>query len=224
MNKLVLRSGLLAGAAALVFATAAPASAHVGLDSPDATKGGWATLSFRVPTESETASTTALTVTFPKDADFEYVSTQTKPGWTVTQVEGTSVTWTARKGIGVGPGEYDVFDLRVGPLPTDADTLTFPVTQEYSDGSKVAWDQPTEEGAEEPERPAPTLAVADTDESGDGAHGASTGSDTPASDETGSADADSGGVDPWLVGGIVVLALAVGALGASLVRRGPRSR
>ncbi|QMW68093.1 YcnI family protein [Mumia sp. ZJ1417] len=219
MNKLVLPSGMLAGAAALVLATAAPASAHVGVDAPDAAKGGWATLSFRVPTESDTASTTALTVAFPEGADFEYVATKTKPGWTVSKVEGTSVTWTAEKGTGIAPGEFDVFDLRVGPLPTDVDTLTFPATQTYSDGTTAAWDQPTPESGEEPDRPAPVVALADA-EDGHGAHGAT---DAETDDDAAESE-DSGGVDGWLVGGIAVLALAVGALVASLVRRGPRSR
>ncbi|WP_262852514.1 YcnI family copper-binding membrane protein [Mumia quercus] len=220
MNKLALPSGILAGAAALVLATAAPASAHVGVDAPDAAKGGWATLSFRVPTESDTASTTAVTVSFPEGASFDYVATRTKPGWTVTKVEGKSVTWTAEKGTGIAPGEFDVFDLRVGPLPTDVDALEFPATQAYSDGTTVAWDQPTPESGEEPERPAPVVTLAEAGDDGHGAHGAAT--DDSAAEEAAEAD-DSDGVDGWLVGGVAVLALAVGALVASVVRRRPRT-
>ena len=219
MNKTVLRSGMLAGAAALALVTAAPASAHVGVDAPDAAKGGWSTLSFRVPTESDTASTTALTVTFPEGTDFEYVATRTKPGWTVSKVDGTSVTWTAEKGNGIAPGEFDVFDLRVGPLPTDVDTLELPATQTYSDGTSVAWDQPTPENGEEPDRPAPVVTLADASEDGHGAHGA----DAAEGDDEAAESEDSGGVDGWLVGGIAVLALAIGALATALVRRGPRS-
>lgn len=220
MTKLALPSGILAGAAALVLATAAPASAHVGVDAPDAAKGGWATLSFRVPTESDTARTTAVTVAFPEGASFDYVATRTKPGWTVTKVDGESVTWTADKGTGIAPGEFDVFDLRVGPLPTDVDSLEFPATQAYSDGTTVAWDQPTPESGEEPERPAPVVTLADAGDDGHGAHGA--GTDDAASEDAAEAD-DSDGVDGWLVGGIAVLALAVGVLAASVVRRRPRS-
>jgi len=219
MNKTVLRSGMLAGAAALALVTAAPASAHVGVDAPDAAKGGWSTLSFRVPTESDTASTTALTVTFPEGTDFEYVATRTKPGWTVSKVDGTSVTWTAEKGNGIAPGEFDVFDLRVGPLPTDVDTLELPATQTYSDGTSVAWDQPTPENGEEPDRPAPVVTLADASEDGHGAHGA----DAAEGDDEAAESEEAGGVDGWLVGGIAVLALAIGALATALVRRGPRS-
>ncbi|MDD9347486.1 YcnI family protein [Mumia sp.] len=218
MKTFVVRSGVLAGSAALALATVPPAAAHVGVDAPDAAKGGWSTLSFRVPTESDTARTTGLTVTFPKGVTFEFVSTRTKPGWKVTKIEDRSVTWTAEPGAGIAPGEFDVFDLRVGPLPTDTDTLVFPATQTYSDGSSVAWDQPTEEGAEEPERPAPVVTLADAGEGGHGSHGAQT-----TDDSSDAADDDSEGVDGWLVGGIAVLALAVGVLGASLVRRRSRS-
>jgi uncharacterized protein YcnI len=218
-----LRCGLLAGTAALVLVAAAPAAAHVGVDAPDATKGGWTTLSFRVPTESETARTTGLTVTFPEGTDFESVATRTKPGWTVTKVERRSVTWRAQKGFGIAPGEFDVFEVRVGPLPTDADTVVFPATQKYSDGTTVVWDQPTEEGSAEPEHPAPVVTLADAAEDGHGAHGAATAAD----DTTDRAQAptdEPAGVDGWLVAGIAVLALAFGALGATLVRRSARAR
>ncbi|WP_370619812.1 YcnI family protein [Mumia sp. Pv 4-285] len=222
MKTFVLRSALLSGAAvALAILPSAPASAHVGVDAPDATKGGWSTLSFRVPTESDTASTTELTVAFPEGVDFEYVATRTKPGWTVTKADGESVTWTAEKGYAIAPGEFDVFDLRVGPLPTDADTLEFPATQTYSDGTTVAWDQPTPESGEEPERPAPVVTLGEASEDGHGAHGADS-DDT--SSEAADADSSSGGVDGWLVAGVAVLALALGALGASLIRRRPRNR
>ena len=62
---------------------AAPASAHVTVSSPDATAGGFGKVVFRVPTESETASTTKLGVTLPEDTPFAFVSAQPKPGWKV---------------------------------------------------------------------------------------------------------------------------------------------
>ncbi|KAA1419790.1 YcnI family protein [Mumia zhuanghuii] len=223
MKTFVLRSTLIASAAAAIaILPSSPAAAHVGVDAPDATQGGWSTLSFRVPTESDTASTTALTVTFPEGVDFEYVATRTKPGWTVTQVEGESVTWTAAKGTGIAPGEFDVFDLRVGPMPTDTDTLMFPATQAYSDGTTVAWDEPTPESGEEPERPAPVVTLGEATADGHGAHGAGS-DDSAASDDSAESGTSSDGVDGWLAAGIGVLALAVGALGASLIRRRPRN-
>ena len=42
----------------------------------------------------------------------------------------------------------------------DADTVSFPATQTYSDGSVVKWDQPPLPGGGEPEHPAPMLTLA----------------------------------------------------------------
>lgn len=163
-----------AAAIALVVMAAAPASAHVRVDG-DPTAGGYAVLTFRVPTESDTASTTKLTVTFPKDTPITYVATQPKEGWTAevttadlpkpqTDDDGnkvttyvTSVTWTAT-GAGIKPGEFDTFAVSAGPIPK-VDALHFPAAQSYSDGSVVDWNQ-IAQGSTEPEHPAPTVKVA----------------------------------------------------------------
>ena len=42
----------------------------------------------------------------------------------------------------------------------DTDTVSFPATQTYSDGSIVKWDQPPLPGGGEPEHPAPMLNLA----------------------------------------------------------------
>ena len=55
--------------------------AHVTVSSTDAAPGEFGKAVFRVPTESETASTTKLVVTLPADAPFAFVSAQSKPGW-----------------------------------------------------------------------------------------------------------------------------------------------
>lgn len=165
----------LVGASVLAaVAVAAPAAAHVTVSSPDAAPEGFGKLVFRVPTESETASTTKLVVTLPADTPFLYLSAQPKPGWDVSvergtlpepvEVDGTevteavrTVTWTT-DGDGIAPGELDEFALSGGPFP-DADQIAFSAEQTYDDGEAVAWDQ-QQSGSEEPERPAPTLALA----------------------------------------------------------------
>src|SRR5213076_2572230 len=60
--------------AALVGLTAAPALAHVSVESTDATQGGIGAITFRVPTESDTASTTKVTVQLPTDSPIASVS------------------------------------------------------------------------------------------------------------------------------------------------------
>ncbi len=165
-----------AAALGIVIAAAAVASAHVTISSPDAEQGGFGKLVFRVPTESDTASTVKLAVHLPTATPFPSVSVKEHPGWTVTTTETklaapvttdegftvdkavSSVTWTAQHGQGIKPGEFDEFELSVGPFPKSS-KLMFPAVQTYSDGTVVRWDQPTKEGEAEPEHPAPTLVV-----------------------------------------------------------------
>jgi uncharacterized protein len=213
-SRRVLTTG--AALAAVTLALAAPAAAHVTVSSPDATEGGYGKVVFRVPTESDTASTTKLVVTLPADTPFLYLSAQPKPGWTVSmqegelpepvEVDGTevteavrTVTWTA-EGDGIAPGEFDEFALSGGPFP-DADEVVLAAEQTYDDGEVVAWDE-VQEGDTEPERPAPTLtlAAAGTDGHGGGA----------ADGDAASASADASGPDTLarvLSGAALVVAL-----------------
>jgi uncharacterized protein YcnI len=171
-------AAVLAGALAVVVLTAVPAAAHVTVSSPDATPGGFGKLVLRVPTESDAASTTKVQVQLPADAPFAFVSTKPHRGWTVATTERklahpitaegftlsktvATVTWTASgASAGIGPGEFDEFELSLGPFPSDVDTLSFSTTQTYSDGTVVTWDQPSVAGQDEPENPAPTLELA----------------------------------------------------------------
>ena len=98
------------------------------------------------------------------------------PGWTatttkaplnppVTDDDGNKITeavsvveFDADAGGGIAPGQFQEFALSGGPFP-DADSLTFPVVQTYSDGNESAWIEPTVEGQAEPEHPAPVLSL-----------------------------------------------------------------
>lgn len=170
------RFGLRVSAAmcALVLVSvASAASAHVTVSSPDTEAGGFGKVVFRVPTESDTASTTAVTVKLPEKTPFAFVSSQAKPGWTVKINEIThpkpikvgefnvtktvsAVTWTAKDG-GVKPGEFDEFALSVGPIPK-VKSLQFTATQNYSDKTVANWDE-IQKGSAEPEHPAPMLSI-----------------------------------------------------------------
>jgi periplasmic copper chaperone A len=159
---------------ALAFGTAA--SAHVTVNPNSAVQGGYARLAFRVPTESDSASTVKVEVTLPEDAPVASVSTQPVPGWTavverrtlpspievygseVTEVA-SKITWTAGAGASIKPGEFQEFPVSMGPLP-ETDQMVFKALQTYSDGEIVRWiDEPVAAGAEEPESPAPVLKL-----------------------------------------------------------------
>lgn len=217
-----------AASAALVLAVAGPASAHVVVGGP-VTEGGYGVLTFRVPTESDTASTVKLAVSFPKDTPIITVSTQPKAGWTAAVATGklakpekdddgnmidtyvSSVTWTAAAGAGIKPGEFDTFAVSVGPIPK-VQKLTFPAIQTYSDGSVVTWNE-IQQGSTEPEHPAPTLVVSPA--SSDSANG-SMATATPGATggmEMSSSSSDNSGLGiAGLVAGLLGLVLAIIAL------------
>ena len=160
----LLRFSLAAVLAALVGAVAVanPASAHISVSPEEAVQGGLARLTFRVPTESDTASTTKVEVFLPEDAPVANVSTMPVAGWTVAVQRKTPeavsvITWTASKSAAIKPGEFQEFPISLGPLP-NVDEMVFKALQTYSDGNVVRWIEPPEPGAE-PEHPAPVLKL-----------------------------------------------------------------
>ena len=171
------RRSALAVAVAVVLGglAAGVAQAHVRVQADSTQSGSFSQLTFRVPNEEDSAGTVTVQVTLPQDSPFLYVSTKPLPGWSVTVTEaplpapvtvsGTTVTkaprtvtWQAQAGTRIEPGQYQDFDISAGPLPA-AGTVLLPATQTYSDGTVVAWDQPTPAGGAEPEHPAPALVV-----------------------------------------------------------------
>ncbi|MFF4350537.1 YcnI family protein [Streptomyces sp. NPDC001530] len=191
-------------AASTVLVLSAPAFAHVSVQ-PEGTaaKGGYAVVDFKVPNERDNASTTKLEVTFPTDHPLASVMPQPIDGWKVEVTKSkldkplemhgekiseavTKVTWTA-DGKGIEPGYFQKFPLSVGALPEDTDELVFKAIQTYSNKEVVRWIEPQEEGAEEPENPAPVLALSAASED-EHSHGASTAEDTADDSKEAAAD------------------------------------
>lgn len=211
--------------------TAGSASAHVSVSSPAAVQGGYASITFKVPTESATASTTAMKVQLPADQPLASVSVLPVPGWSyqVTKAklakpissddgditEAVSVVeWKASSaGDAIKPGEFNQFTISAGPLPKAA-SMTFKAVQTYSDGSTVSWiEQAAEGSAAEPEHPAPVLKLA--------AGGPSASSPTAASVSS-SDDDGNGAAVTGLVLSIVALLVAGAALAVAGIGRRPR--
>ena len=181
-----------------VFGFAAAAQAHVTIDPTQATQGGYTRIAFRVPTETDTASTTKLDMFLDPDHPVASVATMPVPGWTVTVVtkkldtpltddDGnkiteapSQVTWTATGDAAIKPGQFQEFPVSLGPLPKTGQ-LVFKVLQTYSDGTVVRWIDTTTPGQAEPEHPAPvlTLTAAGAD-SGAADSGASAAAPAPA--------------------------------------------
>ena len=214
----------LSGTAVALVLAATAASAHVHVIPDTTASGADAQLTFRVPSEEPVARTTRVVLTLPLDRPLPSVAVKPLPGWTVSVTEGPlpkpvtvdgttltkaprTITWTASAAAALGPDQYQDFSLAVAPLPSPGE-LVFPVTQTYSDGTVVQWNQPSPAGKPEPEHPAPAFVV--TAAVPDAAADA-----TPA--QASSASRASEAADPvarWLAGAALVLAaLGLGAVG-----------
>jgi periplasmic copper chaperone A len=235
MSRLTPRVFVTGGVAAMaLLLTAGPASAHVSVSAEGATQGGFATVTFNVPTESETASTTGLKIQLPPDQPLAVVSVKPHSGWSYTvsktklatpiqtdegeMTEAVSVIdWNATSAAaGIKPGEFDEFVISVGPLPK-ADSIVFKAIQTYSDGKTVQWiDEPAPGSTAEPEFPAPTLKLvapaAPTPAAS--APAATSGAASSTDDSTGAV------VGAYIVGGVgLVAAIAALALAAGARRQ-----
>jgi uncharacterized protein len=224
---------VVAVGAGSVLGLAAAASAHVTVNPSSAPAGSFEQLDFRVPTESDSASTIGVEIAFPTDHPIANVSVQPKPGWTVTVTKSklatpiktddgtvseavTRVTWKATNG-GLKPGEFDNFAVSAGPLPTDVGSIMLPAIQTYSDGGVVRWIEPQESGGPEPDHPAPVLTLTKSSSTDGATDTASTGSSTEA---TGSSTSSSDSTARTLgIIGIVLGVLGLGVGGFAMIRR-----
>jgi uncharacterized protein YcnI len=227
MSRLLVRLGVvLTAAAALVASGGSVAVAHVTVHSDDAVQGGSAEIAFRVPNESDTASTVTLRLAFPMDTPIAEVAVLPTAGWTYQVTKAATATplstedgddvsevvsqieWRAASpDTAVKPGEFQVFRIVAGPLP-QTDWLTFKAVQTYSDGQVQRWiDEPLADGSE-PEHPALTLAV-DATSAGHG-H-----SQVAAVVPAASSQAATSG--PWWAAVTIALVAMIAALGSVVV-------
>jgi periplasmic copper chaperone A len=232
------RAGVVAAvAAAAVFAIAGPASAHVTVNPGTATQGDYTKVSFRVPTESDTASTTKLEVNLPTDTPIASVSIKPLPGWTAkttttklaTPIKSddgeitsaiTKIDWTASPGSEIKPGYFQEFDVSLGPLPK-TNQVVFKSLQTYSDGTVIRWIDEPAAGGSEPEHPAPVLKL-----TAPAAAAAATSGPTVAVAATGNDASSSGNGNGGMAWGIAGLAAGVVAivLGLLAYRRAGQKR
>ncbi|MFF3935887.1 YcnI family protein [Streptomyces phaeofaciens] len=230
-------------AAAAVLAAASAASAHVTVHPGSYARGATdGLLTFRVPDEEDTASTTEVQVFLPTGHPVLGVLVSPRDGWTAqvtttrlkeavktddgTVTEAVSeITWTGGK---IAPGHYEDFDVAFGQLPENTDRLAFKTLQTYSDGTIVRWIEEPARGDEEPENPAPVLeltAAGDpaTKTAGDpDSPGTTTGtrSTRSTSAQAGSGDSTARGLG---IAGLVTGVLGLAAAAFAVVRtRSPR--
>ncbi|MET9088751.1 YcnI family protein [Streptomyces sp. NPDC004237] len=220
-----------------VLVAAGVAAAHVTVHPESYAKGATdGVLTFRVPNEEDTASTTKVQVYLPTDHPVLGVLVSPRDGWTakvttsklktpVKTDDGTitdavsEITWTGGK---IGAGQFEDFDVAFGQLPEDTDELAFKTLQTYSDGKVVRWIEEAQSGDEEPENPAPTLKLTAAED----AAAASTAPAAKSSAKSAAASADSSDSTARGLGiaGLIVGAIGLAAAAFTFVRtRGARS-
>ena len=197
---------------AVVFPTSA--SAHVTVAPEEAPSEGYAMLTFTVPHGCDGAATNRVQIKMPPQVIS--ATPGVVPGWDIKTVEGKlprpsemhgekvtegvrEITWS---GGPLPDGQLQQFPLSVAFAGEEGEMAEFKVLQGCVNGEETAWIQSTPASGEEPEHPAPTVALGEAEEHGDMAH--------EESEETASAsdsdDSDSGN-------GLSIVALIVGGLG-----------
>jgi len=224
-----------ATATTLVAVIALPASAHVTVSPASQPKGATAELTFKVPNEEASATTTSVQLQIPTDHPIAQVLPRQIPGWTVAVKtttlakplvtdDGTFTTavseidWT---GGTIPVGQYQDFQVSVDPLPTDTNQLVFKAVQTYSNGDIVRWIDLSQTGQPAPDHPAPVLTLTAADSS----DASVTTASSPAATSTAAAAAgaaQSSGGNSGTVGivlGALGLAAGLAALGLNLAAR-----
>jgi uncharacterized protein YcnI len=213
----------IAGGALLVLAAPLAASAHVSVTPSSTAAGSSSVLTFAFGHGCEGSPTTALTFNIAES--IMAVAPTLHPNWTIEKViEGDRIAQIVYTAITpVDEGFRDAIELSVRlPLDAAGETLVFPVLQTCAEG-ETNWNELAEEGAAEPESPAPTILVTEaTGEEHDSATDdpAATGHDGhDESDEATDAAATAGSDDViarvlgigGLMVGVVGIVLALGA-------------
>lgn len=205
IRKLAIVGAIVTGAVALV---AGPAFAHVEIEREgEVSSAGVVAATLSVPNEKPDAGTVTVELVFPASPKLTTVEPEAVDGWTATVKKADdgaveSVIWTG--GPVTGDEEAEL-PLSIGDVPSDVDAVDFKAIQTYDDGDVVRWIEPTPEGGEEPEHPAPVLLV----------KGEASGHDDEAAGDDHAAgeshdDSDSTGVIIAIVVGVIIVAAIIG--------------
>jgi uncharacterized protein YcnI len=211
-------------ASAIVLLIAAGiASAHIDPDPSAMEAGTSATVAFNVEHGCNGSSTTSMKFQVPDGVSG--VAPVDKTGWTAT-LTGNVLEF---KGGPLAADQPDHFDISF-TAPSQPGDIRFPVIQTCEQG-ELAWIEVAQEGAPEPEHPAPTIKITQgpptsadltpvpdaTDVGTNGTLAATSGTDTAASPTvTTTSDSSNGGA---IVGAIIGAAIVVAGIGLMLVRR-----
>lgn len=208
---------------AALFALLLPgaAIAHVSVAPEEAPSEGYAMLSFTVPHGCEAAATNSVSIKMP-----DQVISATPgvvAGWSIKAKEGKlpepaeqhgetitegvrQVTWT---GGPLPDGQLQQFPLSVAFSGNEGEAAEFKVIQGCVNGAETAWIQSTPASGEEPEHPAPAVALGAAEDH----HGADAGEEGEDGENMVHAEPASSDSDDDSGDGLAIVALVIGALG-----------
>lgn len=193
------RLAVAAAVLLLCLVPAAPAAAHVLIETVEPNGDGTSTLTFTFDHGCDGEPTDALEVTMPDGV--EAVAAGQPDGWTA-EVAPESVRWT---GEPVADGDRAEFTLDVRVTGTVGHPFSFPTEQECAGSGSYQWTDADPSA----EHPAPTFVAT-----------AATLTEVPATDAPPSTTASGVPVPTaWLVVGAALLSVLVGAGGSRSVRR-----
>ncbi|MBZ5519529.1 MULTISPECIES: YcnI family copper-binding membrane protein [Bacillus] len=117
----------------------ATASAHVSVKPAESAAGSWETYTMKVPVEKN-EPTTKVVLKMPAGVEFQQY--QPIPGWKTSvskhDDKAVSVTWEAKNGGGIQPGQFQQFTF-VAKNPEKSGDAAWDAYQYYKDGSIVEW-------------------------------------------------------------------------------------
>ncbi len=197
-NRSFVRACAIPAAAAAVLLSAGAASAHVTITPAEGHAGSYGVFTASVGHGCDGSPTTTITIQLP--GQLLAITPTRNPLWNVekvmedlpepvTDAHGNEITervsqvvYTAKNPL--PDGYRDAFELQFQVPDAVGETMVFPVIQKCEKG-ETAWVEVAEEGAEEPEAPAPTVTVLAAEE--EGGHGG--GTDDEAADEAAAEEA-----------------------------------
>lgn len=182
---------IMALALTLLMAFAAPAAAHVVLDSSESQGDGEVLLTFSFNHACAEAPTTELTMSMPEGS--QALDTTPPDGWE-GDVTSDQISWS---GLGIDTGLDVTFTVTARLTGQIGKPLIFPTEQRCADGDGYSWTDVDESGNEPAPRLIATAAVLD-----------------PALSSTAAAT-KADGAGPWA---ILIALISFAALGGGLAR------
>lgn len=220
---LLIGTGALTAAAALVLGGAVAANAHVGIAEGPVEAGSYSILTFGVPHGCDGSATTEVAIQIPEGINavtptrnslYTVEKVMEDLDTPITDSHGNEVTERVAQVVYTATtplpdGQRDAFELSL-QIPEDAadSTLYFPTVQTCEQG-ETAWAQIPEEGQDghDLEAPAPGVDVIGASATGSHGHGDTTDASADAHEDSASATAPADQTP------LVITSLAIGSIG-----------